>query len=169
MNPTEAGLMIKACKEAKVKLGVGYRLYYEPNHLQAISLASQEKYGKVKMIESSLGFTVPAPDSWRLDKKKGGGAIMDLGVYAIQAVRRAAQEFPFSVTAQAFTFDKVNFKDTHETVFWQFEFPNGIVSHSSTSYSFMSTGFIYPAKRDGLKLNLLLMPWEQKAKPAMGN
>jgi predicted dehydrogenase len=136
MNTTEAGLMIDACKKASVKLGVGYRLYYEPNHLKAIDLIAAKKYGQLKIVESSFGFTVPPPNSWRLNKKiGGGGAIMDLGVYAIQAVRRAVQSFPLSVTAQAFTFDKVNFKDIYETVFWQFEFPNGIVSHSSCSYS----------------------------------
>lgn len=136
MNAAEARQMIAACDKAGVQLSVGYRLYFEPHHLEMRRLAAEKQFGAVKVIESGLGFTVPGPNSWRLDKKiGGGGAIMDLGVYAIQGARRTISEDPISVTAQAFTFDKVHFKDIHETVFWQFEFPGGTVAHCSTTYS----------------------------------
>ena len=136
MNAAEAEQMIAACKKAGVKLSVGYRLYFEPHHLEMRRLAAEQTMGTVKVIESGLGFTVPGPNSWRLDKKiGGGGAIMDLGVYAIQGSRRTLNEEPISVTAQAFTFDKVHFRDIYETVFWQFEFPGGAIAHSSTTYS----------------------------------
>ncbi|GAB3497312.1 Gfo/Idh/MocA family oxidoreductase [Spirosoma knui] len=136
MNAAEARQMITACDKAGVQLSVGYRLYFEPHHLEMRRLAMEKTFGGVKVIESGLGFTVPGPNSWRLDKKiGGGGAIMDLGVYAIQGARRTLNEDPIHVTAQAFTFDKVHFKDIHETVFWQFEFPSGAIAHSSTTYS----------------------------------
>jgi predicted dehydrogenase len=136
MNAAEARQMITACDKAGVQLSVGYRLYFEPHHLEMRRLVMDKTFGGVKVVESGLGFTVPGPNSWRLDKKiGGGGAIMDLGVYAIQGARRTLNEDPISVTAQVFTFDKVHFKDIHETVFWQFEFPSGAVAHSSTTYS----------------------------------
>ncbi|GAB3546234.1 Gfo/Idh/MocA family protein [Spirosoma fluminis] len=136
MNAAEARQMITACDKAGVQLSVGYRLYFEPHHLEMRRLAMEKTFGGVKVIESGLGFTVPGPDSWRLDKNiGGGGAIMDLGVYAIQGARRTLNEDPIYVTAQAFTFDKVHFKDIYETVFWQFEFPSGAIAHSSTTYS----------------------------------
>ncbi|QHV94987.1 Gfo/Idh/MocA family protein [Spirosoma endbachense] len=136
MNAAEARQMITACEKAGVQLSVGYRLYFEPHHLEMRRLATEKTFGHVKVIESGLGFTVPGPNSWRLDKKiGGGGAIMDLGVYAIQGARRTLNADPISVTAQAFTFDKEHFKDIYETVFWQFEFPDGTVAHSSTTYS----------------------------------
>lgn len=136
MNEAEARQMMDACNRAGVQLSVGYRLYFEPHHLEMRRLATEKTFGAVKVIESGLGFTVPGPNSWRLNKKiGGGGAIMDLGVYAIQGARRTLNEDPISVTAQAFTFDKVHFKDIHETVFWQFTFPSGALAHSSTTYS----------------------------------
>jgi predicted dehydrogenase len=136
MNVQECEQMIQACRENNVQLSVGYRLYFEPHHLEMRRLAQDQVYGPLKVIESGLGFTRPDPSSWRLDKKiGGGGAIMDLGVYAIQGARRTVGEDPINVTAQAFTFDKEHFVDIYETVFWQFEFPNGIISHSSTTYS----------------------------------
>ena len=136
MNAAEARQMIAACQKAGVQLSVGYRLYFEPHHLEMRRLAAESTFGHVKIIESALGFTVPGPDSWRLDKAiGGGGAIMDLGIYAIQGARRTLNLDPVSVTAQAFTFDKVHFKDIHEMVFWQFEFPGGTIANCSTTYS----------------------------------
>jgi predicted dehydrogenase len=136
MNVREGEQMLAACRKAGVKFGVGYRLFYEPHHLEARRLGTQKVFGKIKLIESSLGFTRPAPTTWRLDKKiGGGGAIMDLGVYAMQGARRIAGEDPVAVTAQAFNFDKEHFKDIHETVLWQFEFPGGAVANCSTTYS----------------------------------
>ncbi|WP_338869469.1 Gfo/Idh/MocA family oxidoreductase [Spirosoma sp. SC4-14] len=136
MNAEEARQMITACNKAGVQLSVGYRLYFEPHHLEMRRLATENAFGHVKVIESALGFTVPGPNSWRLDKKiGGGGAIMDLGVYAIQGARRTLNLDPVSVTAQAFTFDKVHFKDVHEMVFWQFEFPGGTIADCRTTYS----------------------------------
>ena len=136
MNVAEADQMIRACRENNVQLSVGYRLYFEPHHLRMRQLAQEQTYGPLKVIESGLGFPRPGPSSWRLDKKiGGGGAIMDLGVYAIQGARRTLGTDPITVTAQAFTFDKEHFVDIHETVFWQFEFPDGIVAHASTTYS----------------------------------
>lgn len=136
MNADEARQMITACDKAGVQLSVGYRLYFEPHHLEMRRLVTETTFGHVKVIESALGFTVPGPNSWRLDKKiGGGGAIMDLGVYAIQGARRTLNLDPISVTAQAFTFDKEHFKDVHEMVFWQFEFPGGTIADCRTTYS----------------------------------
>lgn len=136
MNVAEGEKMLTACRKANVKLGVGYRLYYEPHHLEARRLGTRKEFGNIKLVESSLGFTRPAPTSWRLNKQiSGGGAIMDLGVYAIQGARRTVGEDPVAVTAQAFNFDKAYFKDIYETVLWQFEFPGGAVAQCATTYS----------------------------------
>ena len=136
MNVAEADQIIQACRDHQVQLSVGYRLYFEPHHFELQRLAREQAFGPLKIVESGLGFPRPAPSSWRLDKKMGGGgAIMDLGVYAVQGARRTVGRDPISVTAQAFTFDTEHFVDIPETVFWQFEFPDGVVSRSSTTYS----------------------------------
>jgi predicted dehydrogenase len=128
--------MVAACKEAKRQLSVGYRLYFEPHHLEARRLGTEGVFGKVKIVEASLGFSMANPKSWRLDKKLGGGgALVDLGLYAMQGARRVIGEEPVSVTAQGFVRDKAIFKDIYETVFWQMEFPSGALSNHSTSYT----------------------------------
>ncbi len=136
LNVKECEQMIKACKEAKVKLSVGYRLYFEPHHLEVRRLGNEKALGAVKMIESSLGFSMADPKVWRLNKALGGGgAIMDLGVYCIQGVRRTLNELPTSVLAQGFVTDKNVFKGIYEMMMFQMEFPSGAVSNSTTTYS----------------------------------
>jgi predicted dehydrogenase len=136
LNTRECEQMIQACKRAKVKLGIGYRLYYEPHHLEMRRLGTEKSLGAVKMIESSLGFSMADPKVWRLNKALGGGgAIMDLGVYCIQGVRRTLGELPTAVTGQGYVKDKTVFKDIYEMMMFQMEFPSGAVSNSTTTYS----------------------------------
>ena len=136
LNTAECQAMIKACSEAGVQLSIGYRLYFEPHHLEMRRLGKEKIYGKVKMIESSLGFSMANPKVWRLNKALGGGgAIMDLGVYCIQGARRTIDELPNAVTAQGFILDKTVFKDIYEGMTFQMEFPGGTISNSTTTYS----------------------------------
>ena len=132
----ECQAMIDACKKAGVKLSVGYRLHFEPFTQEAMRIGQQKVFGKVKLVESSDGFKIGDPTQWRLKKSlAGGGAMMDVGVYAIQAARYSTGEEPISVTAQEFKTDPVKFKEVDETIFWQMEFPSGAVSNSATTYA----------------------------------
>jgi predicted dehydrogenase len=136
MNVQECKDIIKACRNANVQLSIGYRLYFEPHHLEMKRLGNEKVYGGVKMIESSLGFSMANPKVWRLNKALGGGgAIMDLGVYCIQGARRTLGELPTAVTAQGFVMDKTIFKDIYEGMTFQMEFPSGAISNSTTTYS----------------------------------
>jgi len=132
----ECQQMIDACKKAGVKLSVGYRLHFEPFTQEAMRIGQQKVFGKVKLVESSDGFKIGDPTQWRLKKAlSGGGAMMDVGVYAIQAARYSTGEEPISVTAQEFKTDPIKFKEVDETIFWQMEFPSGAVSNSATTYA----------------------------------
>lgn len=136
MNAKECREMIAARDASGKKLQIGYRLYYEPHHLRLHELCRNRTYGKIKLMESSLGFRMANPDSWRMDLKKGGGgAIMDLGVYCIQAARRMTNMLPLRVTAQGINTDPALFKGIYEHVLFQMEFPDGSVSTSSTSFN----------------------------------
>ncbi len=132
----ECEAMIAACDEAGVKLGIGYRLHFEPHNREAMRLGQEQVFGAVKVIEASFGFRLRNPNQWRLDKAlSGGGALVDVGIYAIQAARYVTGEEPLSVTAQAIKTDPVMYKEVDETIFWQLEFPSGAVSNSTTSYA----------------------------------
>ena len=136
MSVKECQEMIDACKKAGVKLSIGYRLHFEPFNQEAARVGQKQEFGKVKLIESSFGFRAGDPTQWRLKKAlAGGGAMMDVGIYAIQAARYITGEEPTYVMAQEFKTDPVKFKDVDETILWQMEFPGGAVSSHSTTYA----------------------------------
>ncbi len=149
----ECQAMIDACKKAKVKLSVGYRLHFEPFTKEAMRIGQEKVFGKVKVIESSDGFKIGDPNQWRLKKAlAGGGAMMDVGVYAIQAARYVTGEEPILVTAQEYKTDLIKFKEVDETIFWQMEFPSGAVSTSSTSYASSMERLFVSAENGWLEL-----------------
>ena len=85
---------------------------------------------------NALDFLFESLKSWRLDKDMGGGgAIMDLGVYCIQAARRFTGELPQLATAQGYNTDPSVFQGIYESVFLQLQFPSGAICNVSTSYN----------------------------------
>jgi predicted dehydrogenase len=129
--------MIDACKNAGVQLAVGYRLHFEPNHLEIKRLGQEKVFGQVRLIEASLGYKASGPTQWRLNKAMaGGGPLMDIGLYCIQSSLYVTGEEPLSVTAQfGPVTNKTLFSDVEESITWQFEFPSGTVCNSTSSYN----------------------------------
>ncbi len=128
-------LMIDACKEAGRKLAVGYRCQFEPHHLECMRLAREKVFGDVKIIEAGFGFRIGDPTQWRLKHGlAGGGALMDVGIYALQATRYLTGEEPISVSAMETKTDPVKFKEVDESIVWQLKFPGGILAYCSTTY-----------------------------------
>lgn len=137
MDVEECDAIIVACKKANVKLGVGYRLHSEP-YTQEIKRYVQEKtFGNIKYISADAGyFSGSNPNQWRLNKKlSGGGALVNMGVYAIQSIIYGTGENPISVSAQEYSTRPEYFKGTDETITAQFEFESGAVGTIMTSHN----------------------------------
>jgi len=128
--------MIKACQDAGVQLGIGYRLHFEPFTKEVIRLSQQKVLGDVKFIQTNFGFTIGDPTQWRLKKAlAGGGPLMDVGIYCVQASRYVTGEEPLSVTAQFGPItDKAVFKDVEQSISWQLEFPGNATVNGFSSY-----------------------------------
>ena len=129
--------MINACKTAGVQLAMGYRLHYEPFHLELKRLGQEKIFGQVRLIEVSLGYKTGDPNEWRLKKAlAGGGPLMNVGIYCVQASRYVLGEEPISVTAQFGPIsNKKLFSEVEESITWQLDFPSGAVCNSSSSYN----------------------------------
>jgi glucose-fructose oxidoreductase len=137
MNVEECDAIMDACKKNNVKLGIGYRLHSEP-HTQEIKRFVKEKtFGKIKYISADAGYhSTTAPEQWRLNKKlSGGGALMNMGVYAIQSIIYGTGENPISVTAQEYSTRPEYFKDTDETITAQFEFKSDVIGTIMTTHN----------------------------------
>src|ERR1700733_598951 len=118
--------MIKACKDANKKLMIAYRCHYEPTNLRAMQLIREGKIGKIMGIESANGFNEKLGE-WRLDRKlAGGGPLMDMGVYSLNACRYLTGEEPTDIKAFSSVIDHDGRFDTvEENVSWRMKFPSG--------------------------------------------
>jgi predicted dehydrogenase len=129
--------MIAACEEAKRLLGIAYRCQFELHHIEAIRLAREQVFGPLKHIDAGFGFAIGDPKQWRLRKDlAGGGALMDVGVYAIQACRYLSGEEPVEVVALETKTDPVKFAEVDETIAWSMKFPSGMTANCVTTYAF---------------------------------
>ena len=128
--------MIDACRKAGVQLAVGYRLHYEPHHIELQRLGQQKVFGQVRMIDASLGYRLDgiSPDDWHLKKAiAGGGPLMNLGVYCVQSGRYVLGEEPVAVAAQygPVTMPQL-FREVEENITWQLTFPSGAICTSAS-------------------------------------
>ncbi len=131
----ECRQMIAASKKANRSLSVGYRMHYEPTTQEIIRIRHEGVFGDMMFVEASAGYRERRADHWKLKRAMSGGALMDMGVYSLNAARYATGEEPVTVTAQSFTTRPDLFKEVDETVTWQLAFPSGAVANCSTSFA----------------------------------
>lgn len=134
--------MIAACRAANKKLMIAYRCQYEPTNLRAIQMIRDGMLGSVEAIESANGFNESAGE-WRLNKKlAGGGPLMDVGIYSLNACRYLTGEEPERMEGYCSVIDKDGrFREVEENVSWTMRFPSGIVASCNTTYGTQMNGY----------------------------
>jgi len=137
VNAREGQEMVDACKQAGVKLLVGYRMHFEPHTLEIIRLRKAGAFGKVLFFQGLSGFIIGDPTQWRLNKTlSGGGSMMDIGIYSVNGSRYMIGEDPIWVTAQETKTNPEKFKPgIDETIQFQLGFPGGAVASCLSTYS----------------------------------
>ena len=137
-TPAECQQMIDAGRKANKKLMVAYRCRYEPYNQEAIRVARSRELGTVKVILADAGFAMKDPNVWRLKKGlAGGGSLMDIGIYALQAARYLTGEEPSEVNAMMYsTPNDPRFKEVEEAINFQLRFPSGILANCTSSYGY---------------------------------
>lgn len=134
-SAAECDTMIAAGKQAGKRLAIGYRLHFDPYHQELVRLAKTREFGPFMKITSANGFTLRR-HAWRIEKKlAGGGALMDMGVYSIQASCMAADADPIAVTAKELPKTQPDFfKEVEQAMEFRLEFANGATADIWTGY-----------------------------------
>jgi predicted dehydrogenase len=141
--------MIDAVKAAGRVLGIGYRCRFEPNHLECVRLAHDKEFGALKVIDAHFGFNIE-PGVWRLKRElAGGGPLMDVGIYCLQATRYLTGEEPAWVLATTTKGDPARFSEVEESVLWETKFPSGAIAHCSSSYAATGVGYFRAIAEQG--------------------
>ncbi len=137
-TPADCQAMIDAARKADRKLMVAYRCRYEPFNKEMIRMAREQELGPVKVIVADHGFNIGDPTQWRLKRDMaGGGSLMDIGIYSLQASRYVTGEEPAEVNAFMYsTPGDVRFKEVEETINFQLRFPSGVLANCTSSYGY---------------------------------
>ncbi|HWL09670.1 MAG TPA: Gfo/Idh/MocA family oxidoreductase [Planctomicrobium sp.] len=155
ISARECEAMIAAGKEAKKLLSVGYRLRYEPYNQEMIRMVREKELGNAKVIVTEAGFNIGDPTQWRLSKElAGGGSMMDIGIYALNAARYISGEEPTEVMAfESTDHTDPRFKDDVEnTVTFQLKFPSGVLASCVSSYGTSLNRYRVHAERGSFEL-----------------
>jgi predicted dehydrogenase len=137
-SPGDCERMIDAAHKAGRKLMIAYRCRYEPFNQEAIRIARSHELGAIQMILADAGFPIGDPTQWRCNKQlAGGGSMMDIGIYSLNASRYLTNEEPTEVNAITYsTPGDPRFKEVEEHVLFQLRFPSGILANCSSSYGY---------------------------------
>ena len=132
--------MIDACRKAKVKLMIAYRIQYEPMNRAMRRMVREKIFGPVTYIESDNGQRVEKME-WRLSKAlSGSGAVGDVGIYCINTIRFLLGEEPMEVFARTFRpSGDPRFKEVDATIIWQMRFASGVLANCMCSFDTYDT------------------------------
>jgi len=149
VNPKEGEAMIDACNAARVKLMIAYRCHYETTNLAAVKLIRDGALGQLQQIQAAFGFSC-GPEEWRLQRPlAGGGPLMDVGIYCLNATRYLTGEEPSEFSAYAYSDpNDPRFKTVEENLSWVTRFPSGVVASCATTYGAQMDGYfrVYGSK-----------------------
>ena len=186
MDVPECQAIIDACRENGVELCIGYRMRHEPNTQTIIGYASSKPYGAVVDVVSHAGFrgfgNAADATAYRLKRAMGGGALYDMGLYAINAARYAIGEEPIRVrNARQWTDRPEIFTEVDEWTEFELEFPSGVIARCRTTFGQnidsldvtcesgsyrLSPMYVYTGARgqtsDGTQLNQMLVNQQAK-------
>lgn len=118
----ECQQMIRAAEEGGVKLMIAYRLHFEPANLKAIETVQSGEIGEPRIFNSVFSQQV-VEGNVRLKRDMGGGPLMDMGVYQINAARYLFRAEPVEVIGAGANSGDSRFKEVHEMASGILRFP----------------------------------------------
>ncbi len=103
---SEAQAMFNAAQQNGVMLLEAFPYYFQPQTGDMLALLHSGAIGDVQSVQASFGFMLKppvadAPLNIRLNPSLGGGALLDVGCYALSLIRLVMGEAPTQVQANA--------------------------------------------------------------------
>ncbi len=130
--------MLAVARETGRHLMIAYRTCFGPAYAAVSALIEGGEHGRVVHVDAHKGFPISVPgDNWRFDRRlSGGGSLVDVGVYSIQAARMFGGGMPVEVSAQASSPRDRRFREVEDTIAFTLRFPNGVLASGSSSWSY---------------------------------
>jgi len=101
LSAAECREMADAARGAGVLLMEAFMYRFHPRTEAILEHVRSGAVGEVRSVRSTFTFRLTRPDNIRLDPDLGGGALMDVGCYCVNASRTVAGAEPVEVQAHA--------------------------------------------------------------------
>jgi predicted dehydrogenase len=101
LDAAEAVAMAAAAERAGVQLMEAIMYRFHPRMVRLHELVASGALGEVRAIYAAFSFTLVATDTYRRYREMGGGALLDVGSYCVNAARWFGGGEPVEVQAMA--------------------------------------------------------------------
>ena len=146
MDANEAEAMIQKAQDANVPLMEGFMYRFHPMWQHVRNIVRTNQIGSVQYIHTSFSYNNPSPGNIRNIPEFGGGAMMDIGCYAISVPRFIFGREPERV--MAFRSQHPEFgTDMHSTAILDFGGPRATFTVSTTSQAFQRVDIVCTSGR----------------------
>ncbi|GAB2883423.1 Gfo/Idh/MocA family protein [Streptomyces mayteni] len=129
-NEAEARAIADAAAEAGRVVCEAMHPLYHPLTDRVRALVAGGAIGEVRHVEARISFPIPSTGDIRWSYELGGGAVMDLGVYAVTLLRALAGAEPVEVTGVE---ARTRTRDVDRRVDVRLRFPGGATGRIVTS------------------------------------
>ncbi len=134
VSPAECLNMVEECRKAGVKLMIGYRAHFDPGNHEAVRLIRDGAIGYPKFAVTTFSQRTTERGQWRLNYNlSGGGALMDIGIYCVNACRYLLDDEPESALAMMSSTEPA-FEQVEENCLALLQFPEGLLASANCSY-----------------------------------
>lgn len=97
MNADEVQKLVEHCQKSNVVLMEAFMYKYHPQWIKVKDIIRTNNIGKIQYINTSFSYNNPSASNIRNIKEYGGGALRDIGCYAISVPRFILDKEPHKV------------------------------------------------------------------------
>jgi predicted dehydrogenase len=126
----EAERMFAAARDAGVWLMEAFMYRFHPRTLQVAELVRSGAIGRVQLVRVGFSFSLDRPSDARWDSALAGGALYDVGCYAVNLARLVIGERP----GRAFATARWSAGGVDETLAGTLEYPGGAIAQIACSF-----------------------------------
>lgn len=141
-NADEAKKVLEAVLSSKVKFMEGFHYRYHPVIEKILDLIESGALGDIVHVDIEAGFKLDNPDDPRWDLDLAGGSLMDIGCYAVHALRHIGLLIGGEPTVKtAVATERAGKPGIDEELEATLVFPNGATAKFISSFAFTTRRF----------------------------
>ncbi|WP_291855858.1 Gfo/Idh/MocA family oxidoreductase [Marinilabilia sp.] len=141
MNAAEAQKITEKAQEAGILLMEGFMYMFHPMWKYARDIIRTQQIGDVQYIHTAFSYNNPSPTNIRNIPEYGGGALMDIGCYAISVPRFIMGEEPSQVMSLQTAHPDFG-TDMHSSAIMDFGGPRATFTVSTAAQAFQKVDIV---------------------------